>query len=90
MDLEQATDLTKDISEAVSRGSQSIVFMFSNNPEHQASLRRAMTTYNVDDVPEPDVVIADTAFTLGLSISPEQAMRTVKFWAGETPDGDMN
>lgn len=83
LDPDQIESMFEDITKALNAGAKTVILMVSNNKEHQALLNKALWTYNLEDVPQPDVIVHDSIFTIGLNMPTEEVMKSVEFWSGE-------
>ena len=87
---EGASGLIDEIREALQVGSKTVILMVTNNEDHKEKLKRLETgEISEDNIPEPDVLVVDTVYTLGLATSLESVVQTAKFWSGDT-QGGMN
>jgi hypothetical protein len=83
IDVEQIDKLIYDLRQARMLGARSALLMTSNKPEAQSAMEQIMHlgTATLDDMPEPDVIIMDAVWTVGLPATIERLRQLIEEWS---------
>lgn len=89
---EQAENMIRDLQASLNAGAGSILILSSNKPEAQRKLDRLKSDWakgkgTIGDIPEPDIIVHSSIFTIALPSNLDKTLEMVEEWASDS-EGD--